>query len=67
MHIIFLPQQLGLLGGKGVDLHPCGSKKFPPMTWVVVNMVVDQIFPTYATNLNLVPTRSTQQVAYLTT
>jgi len=26
MHIIYSPQQVGWLGGKGVDLHPWGSR-----------------------------------------
>jgi hypothetical protein len=29
MHIIFLPQQVGWLGGKRVDIHPWGFKINP--------------------------------------
>jgi hypothetical protein len=29
MHVTTLPQQVGWLGGKKIDVHPCGSKINP--------------------------------------
>jgi hypothetical protein len=46
MHITSLPQQLGWLGGKGVDLHPWGFKEqLSQMTWVVTRMLIEYSLP----------------------
>jgi hypothetical protein len=52
MHVISLPQHVGWIGDKVVDLHPWGSRINPydwPGLWSTLN--VDQIFSTYITNI----------------